>query len=236
MRDRHRSCVARRRGEIGRSFEAAEEVRCLEDDGRRVVRRLAHALGVGDATLVRDFDDLEPEAGRVRPHDLPHLRARRLGDHDLRAARRVLRDEARVCRNGRAVVARRVRDVHARQLADRGLVLEDGLQHALRHLRLVRRVGRQQLTALEDRVDDRGHVVVVDAGAEEADLVDDVLRRELLQVALQLRLGQRRRDRQLTRVAHRLRDVAKELLDRLDTDLREHRLPVGVRERQKAHV
>ena len=200
------------------------------------MRGLAHALGVGDAALVRDLDDLEPEAGRVRPHDLAHLRARRLGDHDLRAAGRVLRDEARVCRDGRAVVARRIRDVHPRQLADRGLVLEHGLQHALRHLRLIRRVRRQQLAALEDRVDDRGHVVVVDAGAEEADLVDDVLRRELLQVALQLRLGQRRRDRQLTRVAHRLRDVAKELLDRVDADLREHRLAVGVGEREEAHV
>ena len=64
-----------------------------------------------------------------------------------------------------------------------------------RHLGLVRRVRGQQLAALQHGVDDGRHVVVVDAGAEEADLVDDVLRRELLEVALQLRLRQRRRDR-----------------------------------------
>ena len=63
----------------------------------------------------------------------------------------------------RPVVARRVRDVHAGQLADRGLVLEDRLQHALAHLRLVRRVGGQELAALHHGVDDRRHVVVVDA-------------------------------------------------------------------------
>ena len=134
-------------------------------------------VGIGRAALVRHLDDLEAEAGRVGLHDLAHLRARRLGDDDLRAAGRVLRDEARVGGDRRAVVARRVRDVHAGQLADRGLVLEDRLQHALAHLGLVRRVRGQELAALQHRVDDRGHVVVVDARAEEADLVDDVLRR-----------------------------------------------------------
>ena len=64
---------------------------------------------------------------------------------------RVLRDVAGVGGDGRAVVARRVRDVHAGELADRGLVLEDRLEDALAHLGLVRRVRGQELAALHAR-------------------------------------------------------------------------------------
>ena len=135
-----------------------------------------------------DLDDLEAEPGRVGLHDLAHLRVERLGEHDPRAPGGVLRDVAGVGRDREAVVAGRVRHVHPGQLADRRLVLEDRLQDALAHLGLVRRVGGQELAALQDRVDDRRHVVVVDAGAEERELDARVrvLRGELLQVADQL--------------------------------------------------
>ena len=101
-----------------------------------------------------------------------------------------------------------------------GLVLEDRLQHALAHLRLVRRVRRQELAALEHRVGDRGDVVVVDAGAEERELPRrvDVARRELLEMALQLELGQRRLEVELAVEAHAGRDVAEELVDGIDAD------------------
>jgi hypothetical protein len=114
------------------------------------------------------LDDVEAEAERVGLHDLAHLRAHRLSEHDLRpAGERVLRDEDGVRGDSRPVVAGRVRHVHPRQLADDGLVLEDRLQHALAHLWLVRRVRRQELAAREDDVDDRRDVVVVDPRAEE---------------------------------------------------------------------
>jgi hypothetical protein len=69
----------------------------------------------------------------------------------------------------RPVVDGRVRDVHAGQLADRGLVLEDRLQHALAQLGLVGRVRGQQLAALEAKVEDlRQHLLVTPtADAEE---------------------------------------------------------------------
>jgi hypothetical protein len=79
----------------------------------------------------------------------------------------VLSDVTRVGGDRRAVVAGRVRHVHAGQLADDRLVLEDRLEDTLAHLGLIRRVCRQELAASEDRVDDRGDVVVVDPGAEE---------------------------------------------------------------------
>ena len=190
---------------------------------------------IGRPAVVRHLDDLEAEAGRVRLHDLAHLRVRRLGDDDLRAAGRVLRDVAGVRGHGRAVVARRVRDVHAGELADRGLVLEDRLQDALAHLRLVRRVRGEELAALEHGVDDRGHVVVVDAGAEERELLRrvDVPRRELGEVRDQLLLGERRLEVERAVEAHARRDVAEELVDRGDADRLEHLLPVGVGEREK---
>ena len=234
MRDRERLRVVRGGGEVGRRLEAAEEVGLLEDHGGSVLRSGGHLVGVGRPAPVRDLDDLQTEARRVGLHDLPHLRVDRLGEHDLRAAGRVLRDEACVGGDRRPVVPGGVRDVHPRQLADRGLVLEDRLEHALAHLGLVRRVGGQELAALEHRVADRRHVVVVDPRAEERELRARVgiARGELLEVRDELRLGERGLEVEPSLEPHRLRDVAEEVLDRRDADRRQHLLAVGVGERE----
>ena len=87
MGDRERARLAGGRGERGRILEAAEEVRLREDHGRRTLRRRGDARRVGDAALVADLDDLEPEPGRVGLHDLAHLRVERLGEHDPRCGR-----------------------------------------------------------------------------------------------------------------------------------------------------
>ena len=206
VRDRQGPGVVRGGGEVGRRLQAAEEIRLLEDDARGVTSGGGQLVRVGHAVAVRHLDHLEAEAGRVRLHDLAHLRVERLGDDDARAAGDVLRDVTRVGGDGRAVVAGRVRDVHAGQLADRGLVLEDRLQHALAHLRLVRRVGGQELPARKDGVDDRRHVVVVDPCSEEGKLAArvDVLRRELLEVGDDLLLGESGLEVELAVEAHAL--------------------------------
>jgi hypothetical protein len=103
----------------------------------------------------------------------------------------VLRHVAGVCRDRGPVVPRRVGDVHPGQLADGGLILEDRLEDALAHLRLVRRVRREELPTLDDGVADRGDVVVVDPGAEERQL-EAVPRGELLEVRRDLLLRERR--------------------------------------------
>ena len=156
-----------------------------------------------------DLDDLEPEAAR----EACWTTWRTCGlvasvITTLRAAGRLLRDQAGVGGDGGAVVAGGVRDVHPGQLADRGLVLEDRLQDPLGELGLVGGVGGQELAALQHRIDHRGHVVVVDAGAEEGDLVDHVLRRELLEVAGQLGLGEGGRHVERAPEADRGGDVA----------------------------
>ena len=97
------------------------------------------------------------------------------------------------------------------------------------------RVRGQELAALQDGVHDRGHVVVVDTGTEKRDVVDRVPRRELLEVPGELGLGQCGRHVELPREAHAGRDVAEELVDRLDADRLEHRLAVLGRQREKAH-
>src|SRR6185503_10087071 len=98
-------------------------------------------------------------------------------------------------------------------------------------------VGGQQLAALEHRVDDRGHVVVVHPRAEERELRADVrvLPGERLEVRVQLLLGHRRWQRQLAPQAHTVRQVREQLLDRGDADRLEHRLSVGVGQREVAH-
>ena len=67
---------------------------------------------------------------------------------------------------GRAVVQRRVGDLHARQLADHRLELEDVLKSALAELRLIRRVGGEEFCARDQRVDDDRDEVRVRARAE----------------------------------------------------------------------
>ena len=237
VRNRERLGLRRRRGEVGRRLQHSEEVRLLEDYAGRVGGCLAKLVGIGHAVPVRHLNHLEAEAGRVGLHDLPHLRAGRLRHDDLGAARRVLRDEAGVGRDGRPVVAGGVGDVQAGELADRGLVLEDRLQDPLAQLGLIRGVRGEELAALQDGVDDRGHVVVVQARAQEGDLGRRALvrGRELLEVSGQLLLRQGRWELQLAIEPHARRQVGKELLDRRDADLFEHRVAIRVGQREVAH-
>src|SRR5206468_4082400 len=122
------------------------------------------------------------------------------------------------------------------ELADRGLVFEDRLEDALAQLGLVRRVRGQELAALQDRVHDRRHVVVVEAGAQERDRRAVVLRRKLLEVRAQLLLAQGRRELELTVEPDARGQVGEELLDVGDADLLQHRLAIGVCQREVRHA
>ena len=233
--DRQRLCVVRRSGELRRRLETPEDVRLLEDHSGGAFGGTAERFRIRRPAVVRHLDDLEAEARCVRLDHLPHLRVRRLGDDDLRPAGRVLRDEAGVRSHSRAVVAGGVRDVHPRELADRGLVLEDRLQHALAHLGLVRRVRGQELAALHHGVDVSRDVMVVDAAAEKRHLLRrvDIPRRELGEVRHQLLLGERRLEVERAVEADTRGDVAEQLVDRRDADRLEHLLPVVVGESEK---
>ena len=73
-----------------------------------------------------------------------------------------------------AVIDGGIGHVHARQLADHGLILEDGLQNALAHLRLIGGVGGEELLLGGDILHQRGNVVVIGSGTPENGGVGDV--------------------------------------------------------------
>ncbi len=236
VRDRECACLVRRLCELGRRLEAAEEVRLLEDDRSRIDGSGGELVRIDRAVPMGHLDDVEAEPRGVRLDDLPHLRAHGLGENDLGALRDVPGHEACVRGDRAAVVAGRVRDVHARQLADHRLVLEDRLQRALAHLGLVRRVRGQELSAREDDVRDRRDVVVVDSRAEERELRArvHVARCKLLEVPRELGLTERRRDVELAVEADSGRNLLEELVHGGDADRREHLRAVGVGEAEVA--
>ena len=78
-----------------------------------------------------------------------------------------------------AVVEAGVRDIQAGQLSHQRLILERRLERALAGLGLVGRVGRVELAAAGQLIDDRRDEVVVAAAAQEADsLVGALVERE----------------------------------------------------------
>src|SRR5262249_7263731 len=120
---------------------------------------------------------------------------------------------------------------------DLGLELEQHLQRALRDLRLVGRVRGQELTALDQVIDRRRHVMAIDAGADEARnrARDDVLGGHGGERALDLELALGLREIEQAVEARGSGHIGKERIDRGDADRREHRLAVGYGEGQVAH-
>ena len=123
-----------------------------------------------------------------------------------------------------AVVHRSIAHVEPGELADRRLVLEDGLQRTLAALGLIGRVRRQELGATGESVDDGRHVGVVDAGPQERDqLVGRTVARgkpgQLTQhVGFAGRLGQA----EPAGEAHLVGDILEEVIERRDADRGEH--------------
>ena len=152
-------------------------------------------------------------------------RMHRIGDQHALALRQAARHERRFGQGGGAVVHRRVGHVHPRQLADEALKLVDGLQRALRHLRLVGRIRGQKLAAAHQMADGAGHEVAVGAGPEEARVVIEVLvtRRHTAHLRPHLPLRLPRWHIQLREAMGR-RNIAKQVGDGRDANSGEHLL------------
>ena len=109
------------------------------------------------------------QVGQVGGDDLAVLGMHARGnDHPPRPAAAAHGHQHRLGHRAAAVVEARVGDVHAGQLRDERLVLEQRLEVALAHLGLVGRVGGDELAAGGDEIDHGGDEVVVAAAAEEA--------------------------------------------------------------------
>ncbi len=234
--DQQRAGVVARLGERRQIMDVAEEARVLHHDAGRLgidqVAEIFRALGIG-----RRGDNLE--AGELAM-GLDHFTVMRMEparQHGAAAARDAVRHHHRFAGGGRPVVHRGVGDIHAGQQRHLGLELEQILQRALRHLRLVRRVGSEEFAALDQVVDRGWDVVTIGAGAEEAGARPgaEILRRQSRHVALhfQLALERRQIDRRLQ--PRRIRYVAVERIDRRHADLRQHGAAVVVGQGQITH-
>ena len=206
-------------------LDGAGAARGLDPDGGDVVTQSR-----GQPRDIRDavdrVDELEVE---VHAHEVAHLRELRrqhvARDEDAAAAAHATRHRQRRRRRLVAVVGRHVDDVHGEQLGHERLVLEQGLEATVVLVGFAG-VRGEELAAPDDLVDDGGHVVVVGAGAEEAQALPrrDVLREEALDVAHEILLGRERR-RQVERPVEPQfgGHVGVELVDGCRADGGEHR-------------
>ena len=216
----------------GRSSSAPKKLGCCTTTAA-VSSPTAAAQGVqvgGRARAQTDGLRARPVPGRLRREHLPVLGVHAGREHDLAAARLHAGQERGLGQRRAAVVHGGVADVHAGELADGRLELEDGLEHALAALRLVGRVGGEELAAADDGVDHGGHVVVVDAGAEEAHQLRrrHVLAGQAAQLGHDLDLAEAGGQSQRLPPAHVLGDLREQVVDAGGPDGREH-LPHVVR-------
>ena len=211
-------------------LDGAGAARGLHPDGGDVVSQpRRQPRDIRDAVDRRD--ELEVE---VHANEVAHLRELRrqyiARDEDAAASAHATRH--RQGRRGRlvAVVGRHVHDVHGEQLGHERLVLEQRLEATVVFVRFAG-VRREELAAPDDLVDDGGHVVVVGAGAEEAQALPsrDVPREEALDVAHEILLGrERRRQVELPVQPQVGGHIGVELVDGCRADGREHRR-LGIR-------
>ena len=209
-----------------RVLEKAVEVRLLHVEGGDLRREHgAQRPGIGPAVLCGHDAQLVAGAVAVGAHGVDDVRVRGGGDQ-CHAALAVSRHRGGLGHGGRPVVHGGVRHVHAGQLADHRLILEDGLQHALAHFRLIRGVGGEEFFLCGDGADDGGNVVVVGAGAAQDGREHAVFRGDGGHRARQLQLAHARGQVERLIQQHILRHVPVELAPALRANGAEHFLPL----------
>ena len=226
----------RRLGDGTEVAQVAEHVRRLDHDaGHALVDRGDHVLGRGHVR--RQRHDGVARHPRERPDHLGVVGMEAARQHGLAPPRDPMRHQHRFARAGGAVVHGGVRHLHAGQRRDLGLELEQVLERPLRDLRLVGRVARQELGALDEVVHARRNVVLVGAGADEEGHGGrgHVPRRHARENALDLHLSFRARQVEEIGEARVRRDVGEQLVDAADPDPGQHLAAVGVGQGEVAH-
>ena len=126
------------------------------------------------------------------------------------------------------IVHRGVGHVHAGELTDHGLILEDGLQQALAHFRLIGGVGRQELLLGGDIFDDGGDEVVIGPCAPENGGVGAVFGGHGGHRPACLQLAHAVGDVQGLPQEHLLRHIPVQIHDVFQPHGPEHLLPLGL--------
>ena len=135
-----------------------------------------------------------------------------------------------------AVIERRIRNFHSRQLRDISLKLEDRLQSALRDFGLIRRVGGIELRSRYQRVDDDRNVMAINAGSNKRCRLGFIFGRPFPEVFQQFRLAEGFREVQKPAKPQFFRNTCEKLFRRIDANLRQHLLAVGLRVRDVSHL
>ena len=136
-------------------------------------------------------------------------------------------EDDRLCGCRRAVVMGRVAHVHARKGANQALVLENSLERPLGNFRLVRGIGRVELTAAKQHIHSRRDVVVISPGTQETEhiLGCAIGSGNGFKLIAGLHFGHARGQVQ-TREAKSFRDLLEEIFQFFDPDGFEHHLHV----------
>ena len=227
-------------GHRGEVADAAQNVGILHHDAGRVL------VDPGDQPVqIRLSGDGRHGVGDRVTGEMRH------GLHDLRivGVQRARENRAltlgypgchrhRLPARGRPVIERGIGHGAAIEPRDLRLEFEQHLQRALRDFRLVGRVGRQELAALDDGVDAGGDMVAIGPRAEEERHFarHEVLGRQGFHVAF---------DRHFARMHRKAVDraiepgdfghVHEQIINRGGADGRQHRLPVGIGEGEVTH-
>ena len=124
------------------------------------------------------------------------------------------------------VIHRGVGHVHAGQLADHGLILKNGLEEALAHLRLIGRVSGEEFLLGGDVLDDAGDVVIISASTPQNGGKYLVFRRHGLKGPAHFQFAHTGGDVQRAVQVHGLRNILVQLPEIPEANGLQHFLPV----------
>ena len=189
---------------------------------------LVESLAVEDTIGGRHELDGEAVEVCVGLDDAAHLWVHRLAHQDAVCLLGVAPSHhGSLRRSGSAVVHRGVGNVHARQLCNHRLILEDVVKRALRYFGLIRRIGRQELRALDEVLHYAGRIVIVASCTGKANELLCALRcSQLFEEESQVGLRESLRQFVVSLEARSLRNVGKEVVNRLRTGSLQHLLQV----------
>ena len=189
---------------------------------------LVESLAVENTIGCRHELNWEAVEVRISLDDAAHLWVHRLAHQDAVCLLGIAPSHhGSFRRGGCAVVHRGVGNVHARQLCNHRLILEDVVERALRYLGLIGRVRRQELRALDEVLHYAGRIVIVASCTGKADELPRVVRcsqlfEEESQVSLRESFGQFI----LSLEPRSLRHIGKEVVNRLRAGSLQHLLQV----------
>ena len=214
-------------------FQRAEEVGVLNQHAGRLVGDLLGESRQVNAPIGRcDRDQFRVDVGQIGLQNLAILGMYRSGRHDATGTSRGGQaHQHRFGRRAAAVVNAGVRDVHAGQLRNQRLVFKRRLQIALADFWLIRSVRRIKLTPRRDKVDHRGHEMIVAAAAQKANAVGRrlILPGQLRHVPGHFHFRHGRRNVQVSAQPNFLGHHREQLVERFDPDRLEHLLLVSWR-------